>query len=186
MAVLTRLAPWSALSDLQKEMDQLVRTVFGGTGIDGEGRQAEPASRAWAPAVDVFSRGDDLVVRAELPGVDPEKDVDISVADGVLRIRGERRSEQRREGANYFRMETSYGAFERAIPLPDGIKLDEIKAVHKHGILEVVIPIAAQMPSVKKIPVQLEGETQQTIEAEASPDQVQDPQTASPGEDGRG
>jgi HSP20 family protein len=97
------------------------------------------------------------VVRAELPGVDAEKDVDIQVADGVLTIRGQRRAEHRDEGTSYFRMETSYGAFERSIPLPEGVNPDDIKATHKQGILEVVVPGAAQVAPARKIAVQVEG-----------------------------
>lgn len=152
-----RLAPWSALSDLQREMDSLVRTVFGGDSAEGEGKSPQRGG-GWAPAIDLFGRGDDLVVRVDLAGVDPEKDVDISVVDGILRVRGERKFDQRQEGTNYFRIESRYGAFERSIPLPDGVKVDDIKAVHRHGVLEVVIPMAAQMPSVRKIPVQVETE----------------------------
>ncbi len=163
MALLSRYNPWSALTDLESQMDQLMKGVFrGGVG-------AEQASKAWTPAVDVFSRDSDLVIRAELPGVDPAKDIDITVTDGVLRIRGQRQFEQRDEGANYFRMETSYGAFERSIPLPDGVNIDDIKAAHKHGVLEVVVPGAAQIAPAKRIPVELdEGGGQQTIEAQAA------------------
>lgn len=170
MAVLTRLAPWSALADVQKEMDQLVRTVFGASGSEGDGKSAPKPARAWAPAIDVLSRGDCLVVRAELPGVDPDNDVDVSVVDGVLRIRGERRLEERHEDTNYFRLETSYGSFERSIPLPEGIKLDEIAAVQKHGLLEIVIPVAApQTQAIKKIEIQSDSgeEVPTTIKAAA-------------------
>jgi HSP20 family protein len=110
------------------------------------------------------------VVRAELPGVDPEKDVEISVSNGVLHIRGERRTEHRQEDTNYFRMETSYGAFERSIPLPDGIDIDGIKAAHEKGILEVVVPVSNQVAQAKKIPVQIQdaGAAQPAIEGGVS------------------
>ena len=163
MAFLSRYNPWSALTDLERQMDQLMKGVFRGAGLGSQ------QAKAWTPAVDVFSRESDLVIRAELPGVDPAKDVDISVEDGVLRIRGQRKSEQRDEGANYFRMETSYGAFERNIPLPDGVNIDDIKAAHKNGVLEVVVPGAAQIAPATRIPVQLEDSgAQHTIEAQAT------------------
>lgn len=167
MANLSRIGPWSALTDLERQMDQLVRSMFRGPGFND---RPQLGSRAWTPAVDVLSRDSDLVIRAELPGVDPDKDVDITVADGVLRIRGQRQSEHRDEGANYFRMETSYGAFERSIPLPDGVNVDDIKAVHRNGVLEVVVPGAAQIAPARKIQVQMEGApaSQQTIEAQAT------------------
>ena len=169
MALLSTMSPWAALSDLQREMNQLMRSVFGNTGLTEAPRLTQQAARTWTPAVDVFSRQGNLVVRAELPGVDPEKDVDIQVADGVLTIRGQRRAEQRDEGTNYFRMETTYGAFERSIPLPDGVNPDDIKATHKQGILEVVVPGAAQVAPARKIPVQVEeSPSQKAITAEGN------------------
>ncbi len=165
MALLSRLSPWSALSDLERQMDQLVNGVFGDTGFDTPGIAGRP-TKAWIPAVDVFSRDSDLVIRADLAGVDPEKDVEITAEDGVLRIRGQRRYENRDEGANYFRMETSYGSFERSVPLPEGVNADDIKAVHRNGVLEVVVPQAAQIATAKKIPVHIdEAQPQKTIEA---------------------
>jgi HSP20 family protein len=158
MALLSTMSPWAALSDLQREMNQLMRSVFGNTGLTEAPRATQQIARTWTPSVDVFSRQGDLIVRAELPGVDPEKDVDITVADGVLTIRGQRRAEHRDEGTNFYRMETSYGAFERSIPLPEGVNPDEITATHKQGILEVVVPGAAQIAPARKIPVQIEDE----------------------------
>lgn len=162
MAFLSRLSPWSMLSDLQREMDQLTRNLFGQSYEQGSSGTAL-MTKAWTPAVDVLTRGSDLVVRADLPGVDPEKDVDISVSDGVLHIRGERRSEQRDEGDNYVRLESSYGAFERNIPLPEGVDVDGIKAVHKQGILEVTVPGAARIAPARKIPVELEAGSRERI-----------------------
>ncbi|HVL51567.1 MAG TPA: Hsp20/alpha crystallin family protein [Actinomycetota bacterium] len=165
MALLSRYNPWSALTDLERQMDQLMRGVF-----RGAAQESRQESKPWTPAVDVFTRDSDLVIRAEIPGVDPAKDIDITVADGVLRIRGQRRSEQRDEGANYFRMETSYGAFERSIPLPDGVNVDDIKAAHKNGVLEVVVPGAAQIAPARRIQVELGDESggQEAIEAQAT------------------
>jgi HSP20 family protein len=107
----------------------------------------------WTPAVDVFSRDGNLVVRAELPGIDPEKDVDITMQDGVLYIRGERRHEERTERDNFYRFESSYGSFQRTVPLPEGVKEDEIQASYQNGILEVVVPRAGELTSAKKIPI---------------------------------
>jgi HSP20 family protein len=171
MALLNALSPWSALSDLQREMNQLMRSVFGtaGWGTNGLAESPRPlTTRTWTPAVDVFSRRGDLVVRAELPGVNAEKDVDISVADGVLTIRGQRRAEHREEDNDFFRMETTYGAFERTIPLPEGVNPDDIKATHKQGILEVVVPGAARLAPVKKIPIQIVDGAQKAIEGDGS------------------
>jgi HSP20 family protein len=178
MALLSTMSPWAALSDLQREMNQLMRTVFGTGPVASLGSAGAPADvqraaqpgRAWTPAVDILSRDGNLVVRAELPGVDPERDVDIQVADGVLTIRGQRKAEHRDEGANYFRMETSYGAFERSIPLPEGVDPDAIKATHRQGILEVTIPGAARVAPARRIPVQLEDKASpKAITTEGAP-----------------
>ncbi len=129
---------------------------------------AEQAS-AWAPAVDVFTRDNDVVVRAELSGLDPAKDVEISLHDGMLTIRGERRQEDRKETDQYVRLERRYGSFERSLPIPEGVNADDIKAEYRNGVLQVVIPGAAQISSVKKIPVQVaNGSTAKTIEAQPS------------------
>lgn len=103
----TRWNPWQDLFDIQREMNQLGRRVFGsGELMPLAGR---PNGNVWSPAVDVFTRGEDLVVRAELPGVDPERDIDISLQDGILTIRGERRHEDRTEKDHYYRFESTYG-----------------------------------------------------------------------------
>jgi HSP20 family protein len=144
--MLARWNPWQDLFDIEREMSQLMR---------GFGTSAPSAVRNgnWAPAVDVFSRHGDLVVRAELPGIDPERDIDISVQDNVLSLRGERRHEERSNGDNFYRVETSYGSFQRHIPLPEGVSADDIQASYKDGILEVVVPKAAELSAPKKIPI---------------------------------
>jgi HSP20 family protein len=132
-------------------MDLLMRRVFD----SWPGVGAGVGERAWVPAVDVFQRQDDLVIRAELPGIDPEKDVDISVQDGALTIRGERRREERTEGnGSAYRLESSYGAFERSVLLPEGVDVDDIQASYENGILEVLVPGAARLSGARKIPVQ--------------------------------
>lgn len=103
---LVRWSPWQGLYEMQRDMDQLMTRVFGGTS------PAFPTfgRRSWVPAVDVFNRDQDLVIRAELPGIDPENDVEISFKEGVLTIRGERRQEQQHEGNGTYRSEFSYGS----------------------------------------------------------------------------
>jgi HSP20 family protein len=161
--MLARWNPWQELADVEREMRDLSRRVFGSgwfapLTVDG-------GTGTWTPAVDVFSRQGDLVVRAELPGVDPEKDVDITVEDGVLTIKGERRHEQKTEEENYYRFESSYGSFQRNVPLPSGVKADDIAASYDDGILEVVIPKAGALTSARKIPVTA-GSSRKAIAAE--------------------
>lgn len=83
---------------------------------------------------------DTMVIRAEVPGINPEKDVDITLAHGVLRIRAERKSQTKKEQEGRTRSEFHYGSFERTLRVPDDVNADDIKASYKDGILEVRIP----------------------------------------------
>lgn len=85
---------------------------------------------------------DELVVRAEMPGIDPDKDVELTVDNGVLRIRAERRKEEREEAEGRTRSEFHYGMFMRTIALPSDATADQVKATYKDGILEVHVPVA--------------------------------------------
>lgn len=149
--MLARRNPWQELFELEREMSDLGQRFFGSGWFTPSSRVTN--GHTWRPAVDVFSRDGDLVVRAELPGVDPEKDIDISFHDGVLTIRGERRFEDRTERENFYRFESSYGSFRRSIPLPHGVKVEDVKANYEDGILEVVIPKAGELTGARKIPV---------------------------------
>ena len=102
-----------------------------------------------------FEDDGDLVIRAELPGVDPEEDVDISVHDGVLTISAERREETEDKGERTYRSEFRYGSFVRSVSLPRGVEADDITAEYDDGILEVRVPQAAEKPAgARKVPVQ--------------------------------
>jgi HSP20 family protein len=162
--MLARWNPWQELFDVEREMRDLSRRVFGSgwfapVSIEGGG----PA--VWTPALDVFSRDGDLIVRAELPGIDPEKDVEITVENGVLTIKGERRHEEKTEKENYYRFESSYGSFQRSVPLPKDVKADDIAASYENGILEVVVPKAGELSASRKIPVKA-GSSRKAITAE--------------------
>ncbi len=104
--------------------------------------------------VEVYEDGGELIIRAEMPGIDPSKDVDISVADGLLTIKAERREEKKQEDKTGYRSEFRYGMFRRTVELPAGVKEDDIKASYADGILEVRVPAAEPAaPVVRKIPV---------------------------------
>jgi HSP20 family protein len=178
MALLRRrwMDPWAHLSEVEGAMNQFMRNFFNGGLLGDLGNflpalSTSSAATDWIPAIEMLSRGNDLVLRAELPGVDPENDVDIRVEDGVLTIRGERRQEERAEGDQYYRLETHYGAFQRSIPLPEGVNTDDIQATHNHGVLEVVVPGAGQVSSAKKIPIQVGKGGRKAITAEAITDE---------------
>jgi HSP20 family protein len=97
--------------------------------------------------VDEFREGGEEVIRAELPGIDPEKDVDITVSDGVLRINAERRIEEKTEDKGYLRHELRYGSMSRTLPLPDGVSESEITATYNNGILEIRVPLPERTES---------------------------------------
>ena len=91
--------------------------------------------------VDELREGDELVIRADMPGIDPEKDVDISVAEGLLTISAERRLDEKTEEQGYVRRERRYGSFRRTLPLPEGVTEGDVKATYKDGTIEIRIPM---------------------------------------------
>ena len=99
--------------------------------------------------VDEFRENGTLVVRAELPGVDPEKDVELTVSDGMLHIKAERREEEETEEKGYVRREMRCGSFTRTLPLREGVSETDIKAEYKNGILEIRIPTPEPAPATK-------------------------------------
>lgn len=103
---------------------------------------AVPEAADWAPQIDVFERDQRLITKIDLPGLKKE-DVKVEVADGYLAISGERKTESEEKKENVYRRERSYGSFYRAVPLPEGVKLDDVKATFADGVLEVSAPIAA-------------------------------------------
>jgi HSP20 family protein len=102
----------------------------------------------WAPKVDVVTKDNNLVTRVDLPGMKKE-DVIVEVADGLLRLSGERKK------GDYFREEREYGSFCRTVPLPKGAKSEDVKASFADGVLEVTVPlpVAAVASTPKKIPI---------------------------------
>jgi HSP20 family protein len=103
--------------------------------------------------VEEFEDDGNLVVRAEMPGIDPDEDVEITVADGTLALRAERRSETKSEEKKGFRSEFRYGSFSRVVQLPAGATEDDVKATYTDGILEVRIPIDSAAAETKRIPI---------------------------------
>ena len=145
-----RRFPGDMLTQMQAEMDRMLgeRWPFGSL-LRG---LTEPAG-SWMPRTDVFEQNGDIVVKAELPGIAKE-DVEVTLDGGDLVIRGERRSEETVDERAYYRMERSYGAFYRRLPLPAGVNRDQITASCADGILEVRVPKPATPATVEaKIPV---------------------------------
>ena len=109
---------------------------------------------AWIPKVDVMTKDNKLITRVDLPGMKKE-DVNVEVADGLLTLSGERKKEFKEEKDDYFREEREYGSFCRTVPLPKGVKADEVKASFANGVLEVTVPLpaAAIESKAKKIAI---------------------------------
>ncbi len=128
---------------LRREIDKLFEDTFG----RGEGMNS------WTPAVDVRESDNELRLELELPGIRPE-DVELTADNGVLMIRGEKRSERKEgeEGSRYHVVERSYGSFTRSFQLPHGLDEDKIEADYENGILSVHIPKTA-LPQPKKIQI---------------------------------
>jgi HSP20 family protein len=137
------LRPWRPFSDLERwrrRFESRFPRFF-------EGEEGE-----WKLPIDSYVKDGDVVVRADVPGLDP-KDIEVSVLGNVLTIKGERKDEQEVKKENYFRREVSYGAFERHMTLPEGAQTDKVKATFKNGVVEVTMPIAKEARA-KKIPLE--------------------------------
>jgi len=119
---------------LRREMDRLWDSFFEGR----SGRRGRQEGE-WLPSIDVAETKGDLLVKAELPGMDP-KDIDISLHEGILTIKGEKKQEKEEKEEGYHLIERSYGSFTRSIRLPKDVQSDKINASFKNGILKVVLP----------------------------------------------
>jgi HSP20 family protein len=132
MRTLTRWEPFRGATSLQEQVNRLFNDVFE--------RQGEESSlTAWAPAVDIYETEHELVVKADLPEVDP-KDLDIRVENNILTIRGERKFEKKVNEDNYLRVERAYGSFARSFTLANTVNSDAIKAEYQNGVLTLSIP----------------------------------------------
>jgi HSP20 family protein len=138
------LVRWDPFQELASWSNRLNRSI-------NEGR-TEDTFGAWAPAVDIFEKDHNLLIRAELPGLKRE-DIEISMENGVLTLHGERKRESEVDESNAYRLERIYGAFTRSFSLPTTVDSSKIQAVYKDGVLEVTVPkLEAAKP--KKVQIQ--------------------------------
>ena len=114
---------------------------------------SEPASRPWSPAVDIYETENELVLKADLPDVDP-KNVGIQLENGTLTLKGERKFEEQKNGRGFHRIERSYGSFVRAFSLPETVDGEKVKADYKNGVLTVTLP-KKEMAKPKTINVEI-------------------------------
>ena len=131
---IVRWEPFRDLLTTQREFDRLFKEAF--SPMSGE---TEVSTRSWAPPVDIYETEDAIVLKAELPGIDP-KDVEVRVEDNTLYLKGERNFEKDVKEQNYHRVERSYGSFARSFSLPNSISAEKVKAEYKDGLLTLTMP----------------------------------------------
>jgi len=117
--------------------------------------EPRPYSRKHRPAIESFVDSGRLVIRADLPGIDPEN-VQIKVEGDVLTITGSRGAETEEQRKNFMHREIRYGVFERAISIPKGVKQEDISAAWRNGVLELVVPLA-EGAEIKRVPLRISG-----------------------------
>jgi HSP20 family protein len=153
------LTPWQtplrALDEMQREMNQLFSRFF------GEGEQAGnrwlALSESYVPQIESAVRENTLYVKADLPGIDP-KDVEVMVEGNQLTLRGQRKAEHEGSEGGYLQREVQYGNFVRNFTIPQEVKAKDIQAKYHNGVLELSIPLPAEMLH-KKVNIALEGQT---------------------------
>ncbi|NCF80062.1 MAG: Hsp20 family protein [Proteobacteria bacterium] len=132
-----RYEPWGLLRRFNEDVNQLFSESRNLP--VGEDDRSSIVTSNWSPAVDIKEEDERFVLKADIPGVDP-KDIDVTMADGVLTIKGERKHESEEEAEGYKRVERSYGSFYRRFSLPDTADAERVTAKGKDGVLEVFIP----------------------------------------------
>ncbi len=142
MAII-RWDPFRDMVTLRDRMNRLFEDAFAGRGEEGE-----MVSGAWYPSVDIHEKDKELVLTAELPGVD-DKDIDIEVEGNTLTIKGKKEMEKETKEEDYHRIERSYGSFYRSFTLPNYVMPDKIKAEHTDGLLRITLPKKAQLKPKK-------------------------------------
>jgi HSP20 family protein len=131
---LVKREPFGELSRLRREVDRLWEDFFA-----PKGWGLRPWEGEWAPALDVSETADKVVVKAEVPGIDPQE-INLTLAGDVLTIKGEKKSEREETKANYHLVERSYGSFSRSLTLPAAVDQDQIDAKYEKGVLTITCP----------------------------------------------
>ncbi len=147
---LVRWDPFRNVSTLQDRINRMFNETLPRAWDNGE----DLALRDWNPAVDIFDREDSIVIHAELPGVKKE-DVSVEFKENVLTLKGQRQCDAEIKEECFYRRERTFGSFQRAFTMPDGIDVEKIKASYRDGVLEIAIPkLAEKRP--KQIEVKIE------------------------------
>jgi HSP20 family protein len=138
MAII-RWDPFRDMVTLRDRMNKLFEDMAA-----SRGEEKDLATSSWAPAVDIYETEGEVVLTAEIPGIE-EKDIEIKVEDNTLTLRGERKFEKETKEENYHRIERAYGSFFRSFTLPGYVDQDKIEAEHENGILKVRMPKRAEL-----------------------------------------
>jgi HSP20 family protein len=139
------------LLSFQQEMNRLFDDFFGRSALEPFGAFREGWDM-FSPRVDVAETDKEIVVSAELPGLDGE-DIDISLSQGVLTITGEKKQEQEKQGRNYYHVERSFGSFQRSVPLPAEVDTTKVEAVFRKGVLTITLPKVRGAKARKRIAI---------------------------------
>jgi HSP20 family protein len=150
---LIRWNPAEELSNWHRDLDELFGRFL---------QRPESSFQSWVPRMETYRKDNDYVVKVDLPGVNPQ-DVHVETEGNLLTISGERKGEER--GSEY--RETFYGKFERQITLPQGVEADKVTANYQHGVLEIRVPLPAQL-AARKVPIQIEEKEKKKLESKAA------------------
>jgi len=143
--------PFGLLRQMTSELDRVFDDPFFAT--LRWPRVFNAQAPTWSPDIDVFEKDNQLITRIDLPGLKKEE-VKVEVADGYLTISGERKTEKEEKKENEYRCERAYGTFYRAVPLPPGVKFEDVKATFTDGVLEVTVPVPAKAePAARRVEV---------------------------------
>jgi len=154
MDALTPWRPMRELATIRQRMDDMFDRLTGEFFGPSWWKQPRREAEAWAPAIECQVANGNLVVKADLPGIDP-KEVTISAVGNQLTIEGERKRDTKGEEKEYFYDEMPYGKFSRTLTLPEGVDADKVKADYKNGVLEITVPAPKQLIS-KRIPIEIQ------------------------------
>jgi HSP20 family protein len=141
---LMKWEPFEGLTTLRQEMNRVFERFFD----EGPLRVWE---RAFEPAVEVADTPEAVIVKAQVPGV-PKDNIQVSMTDNAMILKGEMKEEEKKEDKNYYRREWRYGAFERTIPLPVAVQAEKVTADLKDGVLTVTLP-KREAAKAKQIPI---------------------------------
>lgn len=155
---IVRYDPFRELRSLQEEVNR----IFTGA-VPAQSNREDMLNGAWAPRVDIFENKENLVLEAELPGLNRD-DFELSFENNVLTLKGERKFEKKTDEDNYHRIERAYGAFTRSFTLPQTVTAEGANADFKNGILHVTLP-KREETKARKIEITGDGTDAKTIEA---------------------